>query len=279
MTPPTLTPLEQELLEALRALLAAVKDNPTMQGREYVGLGIQVNNAISKAEQRPSTPSGWDREAVARIIRGWDLPPEGQRIGPATRRAIEEADAKADAILALAPPVPGGGFSSRGLPGPQAQATGAHIPSLAPALVDALTPFANFAADNTEPDTSDPTCGIWSDSSCDRERISYWFGPTDFRRAFNAVAAAKAASPPNPGEGGGEFITSSAQTCRADNGGSAFASGAAGDATMPVAWRVKDFADGWILCHTEEQARREAESAGNLVEPLFQHPPSDGTAG
>jgi hypothetical protein len=36
----------------------------------------------------------------------------------------------------------------------------------------------------------------------------------------------------------------------------------------PVAWRVKDFADGWILCHTEKQALLEAESAGNLVQAL-----------
>ncbi len=37
----------------------------------------------------------------------------------------------------------------------------------------------------------------------------------------------------------------------------------------PVAWRVKDFADGWILCHTLKQAKREADGAGNLIEPLF----------
>lgn len=37
----------------------------------------------------------------------------------------------------------------------------------------------------------------------------------------------------------------------------------------PVAWRVKDFADGWILCHTEAEARREAEGAGNLTQPLY----------
>jgi hypothetical protein len=47
----------------------------------------------------------------------------------------------------------------------------------------------------------------------------------------------------------------------------------------PVAWRVKDFAEGWILCHSEEQARREAQ-AGNLIEPLYalssQHSPSVG---
>ncbi len=43
------------------------------------------------------------------------------------------------------------------------------------------------------------------------------------------------------------------------------ASAARGDA---VAWRVKDFADGWILCHSEAEAKREAESAGNLIQAL-----------
>jgi len=36
-----------------------------------------------------------------------------------------------------------------------------------------------------------------------------------------------------------------------------------------VAWRVKDFADGWILCHTEAEAGREAAGCGNLIQPLF----------
>jgi hypothetical protein len=36
----------------------------------------------------------------------------------------------------------------------------------------------------------------------------------------------------------------------------------------PVAYRVKDFADGWILCPTLQAAEREAV-AGNLIEPLF----------
>ena len=39
-----------------------------------------------------------------------------------------------------------------------------------------------------------------------------------------------------------------------------------------MAWRVKDFADGWILFHTEAGARREAEGAGNLVQPLYASP-------
>ncbi len=38
---------------------------------------------------------------------------------------------------------------------------------------------------------------------------------------------------------------------------------------LAVAWRVKDFADGWILFHSKADADLEAEGAGNLVEPLF----------
>lgn len=41
------------------------------------------------------------------------------------------------------------------------------------------------------------------------------------------------------------------------------------DLGRPVAYRVKDFADGWILCHTLEHAQREAEGAGNLIQPLY----------
>lgn len=37
----------------------------------------------------------------------------------------------------------------------------------------------------------------------------------------------------------------------------------------PVAWRVKDFAEGWILCHTEEVANHEAEDTGALIQPLY----------
>ena len=37
----------------------------------------------------------------------------------------------------------------------------------------------------------------------------------------------------------------------------------------PVAWRVKDFADGWIVFDTERSAQRYAEGAGNLVQPLY----------
>lgn len=41
-----------ELLEALKAMLALVKDHPDFQGRQHIGLGIQVTNAIAKAEGR-----------------------------------------------------------------------------------------------------------------------------------------------------------------------------------------------------------------------------------
>lgn len=43
----------------------------------------------------------------------------------------------------------------------------------------------------------------------------------------------------------------------------------------PVAWRVKDFADGWIIYQSEEEAKRYAVSAGNLVEPLYTRAQSD----
>ena len=35
----------------------------------------------------------------------------------------------------------------------------------------------------------------------------------------------------------------------------------------PVAWRAKDYADGWILCHTEADAK--LQTSGGLVEPLY----------
>lgn len=41
-----------DMLAALTALRDAVKEASAMQGREYVGLGIQVNDAIAKAEGR-----------------------------------------------------------------------------------------------------------------------------------------------------------------------------------------------------------------------------------
>jgi hypothetical protein len=41
---------------------------------------------------------------------------------------------------------------------------------------------------------------------------------------------------------------------------------------QPVAWRVRDFGDDWILCHSQKQAEREAESAGNLIQPPYTAP-------
>ena len=46
------TELERELTTALRALHAAVEKNPSMQGRQYVGLGIAVTNTLAKATER-----------------------------------------------------------------------------------------------------------------------------------------------------------------------------------------------------------------------------------
>jgi hypothetical protein len=39
--------------------------------------------------------------------------------------------------------------------------------------------------------------------------------------------------------------------------------------SAPVAWRVKDFADGWIYCTSEDQAQRCGAHTGNLIEPLY----------
>lgn len=35
----------------------------------------------------------------------------------------------------------------------------------------------------------------------------------------------------------------------------------------PVAWRVKDYADGWVLYHTEEGARRSGLARNEVPEP------------
>jgi len=37
----------------------------------------------------------------------------------------------------------------------------------------------------------------------------------------------------------------------------------------PVAWRVKDFADGWIIFQDEEAANREAEATGAAIHGLY----------
>ena len=41
----------------------------------------------------------------------------------------------------------------------------------------------------------------------------------------------------------------------------------------PVAWRVKDYADGWMLAHTLAQAKGQAGN-GNLIQPLYTTPPA-----
>ena len=41
------------------------------------------------------------------------------------------------------------------------------------------------------------------------------------------------------------------------------------DYTQIVAWRVKDFADGWILFHDEHLAREEVAATGATIEPLY----------
>ncbi len=39
--------------------------------------------------------------------------------------------------------------------------------------------------------------------------------------------------------------------------------------TAPVAYRVKDYADGWILCHTYEVAWHESNEGDCLIQPLY----------
>ena len=40
-------------------------------------------------------------------------------------------------------------------------------------------------------------------------------------------------------------------------------------AKRPVAWRVKDYADGWIIYQNEERALHEAEEAGAVMQGLY----------
>jgi hypothetical protein len=47
----------------------------------------------------------------------------------------------------------------------------------------------------------------------------------------------------------------------------------------PVAWRVKDYADGWIVFASEVDARLEAKQTGALLEPLYSAPPMATMAG
>jgi hypothetical protein len=49
------------------------------------------------------------------------------------------------------------------------------------ALEKALEPFAWFGEKNTD------STG-WAGLRCERERINVWFGPSDFRRAFEAAS-------------------------------------------------------------------------------------------
>lgn len=57
----------------------------------------------------------------------------------------------------------------------------------------------------------------------------------------------------------------------------AFPRRSSSDEAEVVAWRVKDFADGWIFYTDEKRARTEAEiMAGALVEPLCRAPKAAG---
>jgi hypothetical protein len=48
------------------------------------------------------------------------------------------------------------------------------------------------------------------------------------------------------------------------------------ESVEPVAWRVKDFADGWILYDNQSEAEHDARHmADNLVQPLYAAPPSE----
>lgn len=40
-------------------------------------------------------------------------------------------------------------------------------------------------------------------------------------------------------------------------------------AKRPVAWRVKDYADSWIIFQDEKAARDEAEKTGALMQGLY----------
>ena len=42
----------------------------------------------------------------------------------------------------------------------------------------------------------------------------------------------------------------------------------------PVAWRVKDFGDGWTYYRQREAAEREAESTGAVIQGLYAAPPA-----
>ena len=50
----------RDSMHALQALLNAVKTNPAMQGRQYIDIGIQVNNAIDKARNALASADATD---------------------------------------------------------------------------------------------------------------------------------------------------------------------------------------------------------------------------
>lgn len=48
-----------------------------------------------------------------------------------------------------------------------------------------------------------------------------------------------------------------------------------GEAVAPVAWRVKDFADGWMYARSEDVALTlSKQHSGALIQPLYVSPPS-----
>lgn len=55
----------------------------------------------------------------------------------------------------------------------------------------------------------------------------------------------------------------------------AIAALAAAEAVEPVAWRVHDWADGWILFDNEARAKHEADNSTGVIQPLFASPPSE----
>lgn len=111
--------------------------------------------------------------------------------------------------------------------------------------LEALQPFASFAADNTSADDLAPGYGIWAGNRCERERIVDWFGPTDFRRASTVYADIQktleaVGSPP---EGGWRPIES------APRDGTRFAAYQAGD-VYACSWREEEpdegpYLEGW----------------------------------
>ena len=57
---------------------------------------------------------------------------------------------------------------------------------------DALKPFAEWASDNVAAEEDGGY--IWDGIGCQKERISVWFGPSDFGRLAEAYAALSVSS-------------------------------------------------------------------------------------